>query len=120
MFVSKPSSLAKIHRGDMFYISKTLFKLRGVREKKNQGHTTRTSENIEGNVKSSSKIEVSRGFEDAEISTFDPSLDMLVVKVGSKASKMAFLQMMLECVNFHILFHTHNSVVLTMFNKFQL
>ena len=35
----------------MFYISKTFSELRGAREKKNQGHTTRISENIEANAK---------------------------------------------------------------------
>ena len=50
-FASNPSSSAKIQRRDIFYISKAFFKLRGIREKKNQGRTTRRSEYIEANVK---------------------------------------------------------------------
>ena len=57
-FTSKPSSSAKNHRRDMFYILKAISKLNVICEKKNQGRTTRGSENIEVNVKKYLKIKI--------------------------------------------------------------
>ena len=59
----------------MFYICKTFFELRGIRETKNQGRTTRRRENIEANVKRPLKIEVQSDFEVVENSDFHSFFD---------------------------------------------
>jgi len=55
----------------MFYIFKTLFELSAICQLKNRGRTTRTSENIEANVKKTLKLEIQLDFEDVENSEFD-------------------------------------------------
>ena len=50
-FASKPSNSTKNHRRGIFQIFKTLSKLSAIFQSKNQGRTTRRSDNIEPNVK---------------------------------------------------------------------